>query len=143
MIKVYLPLFLLAFFCFSSCDESPKIDFHSFQELSQYDFIRNGWFPEILQNDACNIQETYDINNKHIFGKFDFIEKSKYDSIISTCLLVPMDSLIEHMEKINKPKYPQWFIPKDDLKNSRYTVVKQKEFYLIIERDKSRIYYVR
>jgi hypothetical protein len=143
MIKVNLPLFLFAFFCFSSCNESPKIDFHSFAELSQYDFIVNGWFPDILQNDAYNIQETYDINSKHLFGKFDFNDRSGYDSIISTCLVVQADSLIEHIEKIKKPEFPQWFIPNDDLNNSRYTVVKQKEFYLIIERDKNRIYYVR
>lgn len=136
-------LILTAWFYLSSCNESPHIDFYSFQELSQYDFIRNGWFPDILQKDAVNIRETFDYNNKHVFGKFEFTHRPTYDSIFNSCLIVERDSLLKNIEKIKKPAYPKWFISKRDLNTNQYLVGKQKEFYLIMEVGKNCIYYFR
>ena len=78
---------MIVWLCLSSCYESPHIDFHSYQELSEYNFISNGWIPEVVGNDAYSIQETYDVNNNHLFGKFDFKDRPKYDSIIKNYLI--------------------------------------------------------
>lgn len=126
-----------------SCNESPNIDFHSYQELSEYNFIRDGWFPEILKADAYNIRETYDVNNKHVFGKFEFSDKTKYDSIIRTYSKADMDALFVRIDKIDKPSYPEWFISKSDLNKGNYTLVEQMDFYLIMLKETNKIYYLR
>ncbi len=126
-----------------SCNESPSIDFHSYQELSGYSFIRDGWFPEILKGDAYSIKETYDVNNKHVFGKFEFSDRTKYDSIICTYSKVERDTLLALIDKIDKPLYPEWFITKSDLAKGNCTSVKHMDFYIIIEKETNRIYYIR
>jgi hypothetical protein len=114
-----ITLLIILFFLYS-CNESPHIDFHSYREFSEYDFIKNGWLPEILKDDAYMIQETFDYSNKHLFGKFDFKNRSNYDSIIHTYLLTDRDSLINHIGKINKPIYPDWFVPKENINKSSF-----------------------
>lgn len=126
-----------------SCNESPSIDFHSYQELSGYSFIQNGWFPEILKGDAYSIKETYDVNNKHVFGKFEFSDRTKYDSIICTYSIVERDTLLAKIDEIDKPLYPEWFITKSDLDKGNYTSVKHMDLYLIIEKGINRIYFIR
>ena len=136
-------MFLIGCFCLSTCNESPQVDFHSFQELAEYDFISNGWFPEILGDDASGIQETYDNQNKHLFGKFDFRSRPEYESVIKSYLIAEKDSLFERIEKINKPRYPKWFIPKADLTCDKYIIAKHDNFYLILEKKSNRIFYLR
>jgi len=134
---------ILVLISLSSCYESPHIDFHSFQELSEYNFIRNGWIPEAVGNDAINIQETYEVANHHVFGKFDFKFRSTYDSIIQSYEHVEKDSLLARIEEIHKLRYPAWFIPKADLTTNNYRIAKHKNFYLILDRKINRIYYLR
>jgi hypothetical protein len=126
-----------------SCHESPHVDFHSYQELAEYNFIGNGWIPEILGKDAVGIQETYDVNNTHLFGKFDFKFRLTYDSIIKKYQPVTQDSLLEQIKKIKMPRYPAWFIQKNDLKKENFVLAKNKEFYIIMEKKTNRIYYLR
>jgi len=135
--------FLIICFFLYSCNESSHIDFHSYQELSEYDFINNGWFPEILKDDAYMIQETFDYNNKHLFGKFDFKNRSNYDSIIHTYLLADRDSLINHIGKINNPNYPDWFVPKENINKNNFILAKENDFFIIMERKANRIYFLR
>ena len=139
-IKVSFPLVCL---CFSSCYESPHIDFHSYQELSEYNFITHGWIPELMGEDAYAIQETYDVNNRHLFGKFEFKDRVRYDSIIKSYSVVEGDSLLAAIKAINKPRYPKWFIPKEELVKGNYIMVKHENFYLIMEKNGNRIYYLR
>ncbi|MGE5796637.1 MAG: hypothetical protein ACM339_11815 [Ignavibacteria bacterium] len=120
-----ITLLIICFFLYS-CNESAHVDFHSYQELSEYDFINNGWFPEILKDDAYMIQETFDIGNKQLFGKFDFKNRSKYDSIIHTYHLTDRDSLINHIGKINKPIYPDWFVSKENININNFILGKGK-----------------
>jgi hypothetical protein len=40
---ISIAILLIAGFGLSSYNESPKVDFHSYEELSGYDFITNGW----------------------------------------------------------------------------------------------------
>lgn len=129
--------------CVLSCNESPQVDFHSYQELSEYNFISNGWIPEVLGTDAYSIQETYDINNHHLFGKFDFKYRSNYDSIMKSYPMLEEDSLLKKIEEIKKPRYPAWFVPKEDLKKDNYMMVKYKDFFVIMEKRTNRIYYLR
>jgi hypothetical protein len=104
--------FMIVWLSLFSCNESPQIDFHSYQELAEYNFICNGWIPEVLGNDAYSIHETYDVNSNHLFGKFDFKLRPTYDSIIKNYQLVEEDSLLERIKKIKRPRYPSWFIQK-------------------------------
>jgi len=134
---------ILIWLSLSACYESPHIDFHSFQELSEYNFIRNGWIPEVVGTDAYNIQETYDVGNHHVFGKFDFKYRSTYDSIIQSYDRVEKDSLLGRIEKIHKPRYQKWFIPKTDLAGGNYVITKHDNFYLILDTKINRIYYLR
>lgn len=127
----------------TSCNESPYVEFHSYQELTEYNFFSNGWFPEILKEDAFGIQETYDVTSKHVFGKFDFKQRPDYDSIITNYRIVKKDSLLDQIGKINKPRYPQWFIQKEKLANNRCLFVKHHDFYLIVEKEANRIYFIR
>ena len=127
----------------TSCNESPYVEFHSYQELNEYEFFSNGWFPEILREDAFGIQETYDVTNKHLFGKFDFKRRTACDSILANYRIVEKDSLVDRIEKINKPRYPQWFIRKEEFGNDRCIFVKHKDFFLIVEKEANRIYFVR
>lgn len=129
--------------CFSSCYESRHVDFHSYKELAEYSFINDGWIPEVMGQDACAIQETYDVNNNHLFGKFDFKNRLVYDSVFRTCVAVREDSLLAKIEQINKPRCPKWFIPKERLIKSNYLMVKHQNFYLIMEKKGNRIYYLR
>jgi hypothetical protein len=129
--------------CFSSCYESRHVDFHSYQELAEYSFISDGWIPEVMGQDACDIQETYDINNNHLFGKFDFKNRPVYDSIFKSCVVVREDSLLAKIDAIRKPRCPEWFISKERLGRSNYLMVKQQDFYLIMEKSRNRIYYLR
>lgn len=128
---------------FTSCNESPYVEFHSYQELNEYEFFSNGWFPEILKEDAFGIQETYDVTSKHVFGKFDFKRRPAYDSIIANYSIEAKDSLLDRMGKIYKPRYPQWFIQKEDFANDKCLFVKQNDFYLIVEKKANRIYFFR
>lgn len=128
---------------FTSCNESPYVEFHSYQELNEYEFFSNGWFPEILREDAFTIQETYDVTSKHLFGKFDFKRRPACDSILMNYRIVEKDSLLDRIEEINKPRYPQWFIQKEELANDRCIFVKQHDFYLIVEKEANRIYFFR
>ena len=134
---------MIVWLCLFSCYESPHIDFHSYQELSEYNFISNGWIPEVIGNDAYSIQETYDVNNKHLFGKFDFKDRPKYDSIIKNYLIAEEDSLLIRIKEINKPRCPEWFIPKENLTKDKCVMVKVENFYLIMEKKRNRIYYLR
>ena len=127
----------------TSCNELPYVEFHSYQELNEYEFFSNGWFPEIIREDAFGIQETYDVTSKHLFGKFDFKQRPAYDSIIANYRIVEKDSLLDRIEKINKPLYPQWFIQKKDFAGDKCLFVKQNDFYLIVEKESNRIYFVR
>ena len=126
-----------------SCNWSPQIDFQSYKELSGYDFIDNGWFPEILGNDSYNILETYDLYNNHSYGKFDFKQRSLYDSIIRNYQRVKVDTLLSVMNKIRKPRYPSWFIQKAEVTGSNYVLAKQNNFYLLMEKKTNRIYFFR
>jgi len=127
----------------TSCNESPYVEFHSYQELNEYNFFSNGWFPEILQEDAFGIQETYDVTSKHLFGKFDFKQRPDYDSIIANYRIVEKDSLLDQIEKINRPRYPQWFIQKEEFASDRCIFVKHHDIYLIVKKDANRIYFIR
>jgi hypothetical protein len=138
-----IALLLSACLSLYSCSESPHIDFHSYQELCEYEFIQNGWFPELLSEDASGIQETYDVNNKHLYGKFDFKNRPNYDSIMNNYSSVAKDSLIGRIEKIRKPRCPKWFIPMKDLTNNNYIIAEHNNFYLIMDKKANRIYYVR
>lgn len=140
---IKIVLGMIVCLCLSSCSESPQVDFYSYQELSEYNFINNGWIPEIVGNDAYAIRETYDINNNHLFGKFDFKYRPKYDSITKSYLVMKKDSVLARVEKINKPRYPKWFIPKEDLTKGNYILLKYGDFYLIMEKKINRIYYLR
>lgn len=126
-----------------SCNESPHVDFHSYQELSLYGFFDKEWLPEILGADLTHVQQTYDVNNKHLFGEFEFTDRERYDSIVETYDKVEIDTLINRMEQINKPIAPDWFISKRDLVKGNYIFVKHQEFYLILEKEANRIYYMR
>jgi hypothetical protein len=141
--KIKITIFLTACLCLYSCNESPHIDFHSYQELSEYDFIRKGWFPEILKDDAFSIKESYDVNNKHLFGKFDFKNRPRYDSIFNSYLIVEKDSLLEKIEDIHKPRCPKWFVPKEYLTEDKYLIRRYNDFYLIMEKKANRIYFLR
>ena len=138
-----IAILLIAGLNLSSCNESPKVDFHSYEELSGYAFIDNGWIPEILNDDASGILETYDIASNHLYGKFDFKNRTKYDSIIKSYIIVDRDSLLEKIEKIKKPRCPEWFISKEDITNDKYIVAKNKDFYLMMDKEANRIYYLR
>jgi hypothetical protein len=98
---------------------------------------------EILNDDASAIQETYDIASNHLYGKFDFKNRTKYDSIIKSYIVVRRDSLLEKIEKINRPRCPEWFISKEDITNDKYIIVKNKDFYLMMDKEANRIYYLR
>jgi hypothetical protein len=137
-----ITLLIILFFLYSF-NESPHIDFHSYQELLEYDFIKNGWFPAILRDDAYMIQETFDYTSKHLFGRFDFKNRSNYDSIIQMYPLIELDSLINQIEKINIPAYPDWFVPKENINKSNFILVKENDFYIIMERKANRIYFLR
>ena len=141
-------IFKLAFLftvclCFSSCNESPYVIFHTYQELSEYDFISEGRIPEILDVDAIEIRETYDITNKHIFGSFDFIRRPKYDSVIMSYPTGDKSSLLKMIKEIKKPRYPKWFIPEEDIIRGQYIIAKQKDFYLLMDKKVDRIYFLR
>ena len=143
--KRTIKTYLLMIVCLSlfSCIESPQIDFQSYQELSGYNFISNGWFPDILGVDSYNILETYDLNNNHAFGKFEFKQRPVYDSIIRNYQSVNADTLLTSLNKIGKPQYPSWFIPKAEVSGRNYIVVKQNNFYLLMEKKSNRIYFFR
>jgi hypothetical protein len=126
-----------------SCNESPTIDFHSYEEMTKYNFIENGWFPEILNEDAINIDETYNIVNKHAFGKFDFKNRTKYDSVIRTYPPITKDSLSIMIDKIERPVYPDWFITKDSINYDKYILAKHNDFFLIMDKTSNRIYFLR
>lgn len=135
-------LFLLLH-CLVSCSESPHIDFHSYQELSGYNFIGDGWFPGILGKDAGNIQATYDVATHHVYGKFDFTNRSTYDSIIQRYRVVGIDSLLAMIKEIRKPRYPAWFIQKKDITEGNYVVATHEEFFLLMDKKRNCIYFVR
>jgi hypothetical protein len=141
--KLKTAILLIAWLCVSSCYESPEVDFHSYQELSEYEFIYNGFFPEILKEDATHIQATYDITNKHVFGDFDFKRRSEYDLVINSYSIANKDSLLERIKKIHQPRTPKWFIPKEDLLKDNYLIVKHQNFYLMMDRKINRIYFLR
>ena len=144
MVKISkIALFLIVWFCFSSCNESPRVDFHSYQELAEYDFIINGWIPEILGDDASGIVETYDNQNRHLFGKFDFKRRPEYELAVRSYIKAEKDSLLERIEKIDKPRYPKWFVPKADLTGDKYILAKHNNFYLILDKKSNRIFYLR
>ncbi|MDD4970663.1 MAG: hypothetical protein PHT07_14650 [Paludibacter sp.] len=134
---------LLVWLSLSSCYESPYIDFHSYQELSEYNFIRNGWIPEVVGNDASNIQETYDNTNHQVFGKFDFKNRPLYDSIFKSYDPVEANLLIARIKEIKKPQYPSWFIRLDDIKNDNCVLAKHENFYLIMDKKGNSIYFLR
>lgn len=140
---IKIAIVLITGLCLSSCNESPHVDFHSYQELSEYDFIINGWIPEIMNDDAHLIQETYDMNSNHLYGKFDFKDRTKYDSIIKSYITVGSDSLLEKIESIKRPRCPEWFISKKDITKDKYIISKHNDFYLIMEKEANRIYFLR
>jgi len=140
---IQIALLILFLQCIGSCTESPHIDFHSYQELSGYNFIGNGWFPEILGKDAGSIQATYDVATHHVYGKFDFTDRATYDSIIQGYHRVRIDSLLEMIKEIRKPRYPAWFIPKVDITEGNCVVTKYEDFFLVMEKKRNCIYFVR
>jgi len=128
----------------ASCNSgSPFVEFHSYQELSEYDFIKNDWFPEILNDDATAIQETYDVYTKHLFGSFDFNRRFEYDSIFKSYAVATSDSLFKRLENIEKPRYPKWFIPLENLSKGNFVVAKHNDFYLIMDKNTNRVYFLR
>jgi hypothetical protein len=138
--KIGLLFVLITLF---SCYEGAHIDFRSYQELAKYNFLDNGWFPEILKADAKEILEVYDVNNKHLYGKFDFSQREKYDSIVNSYTVANADSLLERVKNINTPHYPEWFVPKKELANDKYMIFYHSDFYLITEKRTNRIYFLR
>lgn len=143
--KINLKIAVLLTTClsFSSCNESPYVIFHSYQELSEYDFISQGRIPEIVNDDAIEIRETYDITNNHIFGSFDFIHRPEYDSVINGYSKGDKGSLLKRIEDISKPRYPKWFIPKEDINGGKYIIANHKGFFLMLDRNVNRIYFLR
>lgn len=135
--------FITLWLWIASCNQSPQIDFHSYQELSEYSYIGNGWIPEILGEDAYGIQETYDIYNNHLFGKFDFTNRTIYDSIINTYQPMKLDSIVARINTIDRPRCPDWFIEIDNLSTTKQKMVKHDNFFLIMMEGQNRIYFVR
>ena len=138
-----LSFFLGLFLCLSGCTESPYVEFYSYHELMEYDFFSHCWFPGILKEDAFGIKETYDVTSRHAFGKFEFKQRDLYEPDFKTCRSVPADSLLSKIEEIERPSFPKWFIPKGNIEKSRYLIVKDKDFFLIVEKDTNCIYFLR
>lgn len=138
-----LSFFLILFLSFSGCNESPYVEFYSYHELLEYDFFSHGWFPGILKEDAFGIKETYDITNRHAFGKFEFKQRDLYEPDFKTCRSVPADSLLGKIEEIKRPSFPKWFVPKENIAKSQYLLLKYNDFFLIVEKNTNCIYFLR
>lgn len=136
-------LLLSACLWFTSCNESPYVVFHTYQELTGYDFIGEGRIPEIVNENAVEIRETYNIVNKHIFGSFDFIHRPEYDSVIMSYDTGDIDSLLKRIEETGSPRYPKWFIPKENLTGGHYIIARHEGFYLMMDKKVNRIYFLR
>lgn len=133
---------LFVYLCIS-CSESPYVEFHSYQELSEYEFFSHGWFPEILSEDAFAIQETYDISSRHVFGKFDFKHRATCDSSITNYEIVTKKALLGRIEKIDRPDFPEWFLSTENIDTTQYLLKTHNDFYLIVSKTANRIYFLR
>ncbi len=140
---IKLSFFLILFLSFSGCSESPYVEFYSYHELMEYNFFSHGWFPGILKEDAFGIKETYDVTSRHAFGKFEFRQRDLYEPDFKICRSVPADSLLSKIEEIERPSFPRWFIPKGDITKSQYLLLKDKDFFLIVEKNTNCIYFLR
>jgi len=109
----------------------------------EYEFFSHGWFPGILKEDAFAIKETYDVANRHAFGQFEFKQRKLYEAELKACRLVPADSLLATMEKIERPVVPQWFATTKNIAKGQYILMKYDDFYLIAEKNANRIHFVR
>jgi hypothetical protein len=134
---------LILFLFFSACSESPFVEFYSYHELMEYEFFSHGWFPEILKEDAFAIKETYDVGSRHAFGRFEFKQRELYEADLKTCLPVAPDLLLEEINKIERPAFPEWFVEKENIAKGQYLLVKSGDFYLIAEKITNRIYFFR
>lgn len=137
------PSFLLLFFCLSSCSESPYVEFYSYHELMEYEFFSHGWFPEILKEDAFAIKETYDVTSRHAFGQFEFKRRELYEVELKNYPSVSANLLLEKINKIERPTFPDWFVEKESIAKGQYLLVKSGDFYLIAEKTTNRIYFFR
>lgn len=143
MIKIVTPVLLAILLSLTSCNGSPIVVFHSYDELTDYPFFDADWVPEIVRDDITDIRETYAVDNGHVFGRFDFINRNVYDSIFVQYQEANPDSLLLKINSIKRPKYPKWYIPKQELVSGKYQMAKQKGFYLLLARKENRIYFLK
>jgi ABC-type polysaccharide transport system permease subunit len=144
MLKILsLPMLLFVLLCFGGCNETPVVVFHSYDELTDYPFFGADWVPEIVQNDITDIRETYAVENGHVYGRFDFVTRSMYDSVFSTYQVVSSDLLLQKMDSINRPQRPEWFITEKDLNTGKYQLAWHKGFCLLLCKQENRMYFVK
>ncbi len=134
---------VILFLCLSGCNESPVVEFYSYQELMEYEFFSHGWFPGILKEDAFGIKETYDVTSRRAFGQFEFKQRELYEADLKDCPPVAIGLLLEKIGKIERPALPKWFVPKDSIAKGYYLLVKHGDFYLIVAKNTNRIYFFR
>lgn len=136
-------LLLLAVACLASCKESPVVDFHSYEELLEYPYYSNGWYPDIARDDLFDIRETYDTYNKHVIGRYEFKIRPRYDSMVAHFAAASKEEALKKLAEIDHPQYPAWL---DDIKNlntDKYRFFKQGDFYLLMDKKENRFIFFK
>jgi len=144
MLKFFTPFLLITMLlCLGACNDTPMVVFHSYDELTEYSFFGDDWVPEIVQNDITDIRETYAVENGHVFGRLDFVHRALYDSIFGQYGKANQDSVLMKIHSIKRPKYPDWFIPENELISGKYAIATHHGFYLWMAQAQNRIYFVK
>lgn len=99
--------------------------------------------PRDIKGGCFAIKETYDVGSRHAFGRFEFKQREFYENELKTCQLVSATLLLGKIESIEQPAFPKWFVSKENIKNGQYLLARYDDFYLIVEKNANRIYFLR
>lgn len=93
-------------------------------------YLNNGWIPNVLPKNATNIIEINDIDNNHLWGRFNYDCFEKLDSLNSNISnKISFKDLENKIKEINRPKIPEWFFNLESNRKKSFICFKYYEYF--------------
>jgi len=123
----------------SSCSDNFESKFKTYDELLKSGYLENGWIPKSIPTDSKDIRETHNLDINRVFGRFEFENEIRTDTIARQ---IEIEEIISEIKTINRPARPSWFPDNDELLQKGTINFQQGDFYILIDNKAKTGYFI-
>ena len=137
-------VFLLSTVLFlSGCFDTFEQSYLNYSDLKRMHNPRlQGWFPDIVDEDAYNLKETHSIGPIESLGKFSYGKQHKIDTLLSNREIYrpsTVDSFKQFISSFKSIQVPEWFIKVENYAGKM--VFRKQDTYFIQSKEDRTIYF--